>query len=84
MIKKINIKTNSGVKEMDLLYHINIEKTKRNFIIYTDNAYDQNNNLIAFVAAYKLDETSKYSILEQNISEYEYSVINKVIKDGYL
>lgn len=80
--KKIYTTLKNGSKiEYDVLFTFKNEDNKKNYIIYTDNTYDQNNKLKVFAAIY---DPNTYEFLEVPESQEEwnriYEIMDKIIK----
>jgi len=80
--KKISTTLANGTKiEYDVVLTFKNNKTNKNYAIYTDNTYDQNNKIRLYAAVY--DKTKPPYYLGEPTSKEEWSeitnILNKVI-----
>ncbi len=72
----IKIETKKGKTEkFDVLFTMNSDDTKKNYIVYTDNTLDDDNNLKAYASIY--DESGKLSQIKD---EKEWKTIEELIE----
>lgn len=65
--KTMKILDNSGKEtEYKILLAFKWIKTNKNYIVYTDNTYDTNNNLNVYAAIYYPQDDSKLDPIETN------------------
>lgn len=65
--KTMKILDNSGKEtEYKILLAFKWMKTNKNYIVYTDNTYDTNNNLNVYAAIYYPQDDSKLDPIETN------------------
>lgn len=62
----------------EILYAFWWKKTKKNYVIYTDNTKDENNNLNVFASIYSPEDNKKLDIIETN---EEWLEIEKRLKE---
>ncbi|MBQ9011996.1 MAG: DUF1292 domain-containing protein [Bacilli bacterium] len=71
------IDANGNVKEYNVLYAFYWIKTDKNYVIYTDNTYDENNDLNVFASIYYPDDNTKFDNIE---TEEEWEKIENILK----
>lgn len=72
----INIENKKkNTEQFDVLFTVNSDDTKKDYIVYTDNTLDEDNNLKAYAAIY--DETGK---LTQIKDDREWKTIEELIE----
>ena len=81
--KKIYTALKDGTKiEYDVLFTFTNDDNKKDYIVYTDNKYDQNNKLKVYAAVYN---PNTYEFLEVPESQEEwntiYEIMDKLIKN---
>lgn len=64
-----------NTEQFDVLFTVNSDDTKKDYIVYTDNTLDENNNLKAYASIY--DETGK---LTQIKDDREWKTIEELIE----
>ena len=77
----IEIETKSKeLKKYDVLFTLSSDDTKKDYIVYTDNKKDKDNNINAYVAIY--DKAGKiYQIKDERELKTLEELINKFNKD---
>lgn len=68
---------NGNVKEYKILYAFYWIKTDKNYVIYTDNTYDENNDLNIFASIYYPADNTKFDNIE---TEEEWKKIENILK----
>ena len=66
-------------KEFEVLYTFKSNKNNKDYVIYTDNSYDENNNLSIFASIYYPFDLEKE--LEYIETEEEWEEIEKFLKE---
>ena len=75
---KFVIKNNKGEElECDVLFTYEDDKTKKNYIVYTDNTLDENGKIKVYANTY--DPTGKDLALGKIESEEEWETINQIL-----
>ena len=75
-LKVVDIKGNT--KEYDILYAFYWIKTDKNYVIYTDNTYDENNSLNIFASIYYPNDNTK---LDNINTIEEWNKIESILKN---
>ena len=76
--EKLRITDANGiVKEYEILYAFYWIKTDKNYVIYTDNTYDEKNNINIFASIYYPDDNTKFDNIE---TEEEWEKIENILK----
>lgn len=68
---------NGNVKEYNVLYAFYWIKTDKNYVIYTDNTYNEKNDLNIFASIYYPDDNTKFDNIE---TEEEWEKIENILK----
>ena len=68
---------NGNVKEYNVLYAFCWIKTDKNYVIYTDNTYNEKNDLNIFASIYYPDDNTKFDNIE---TEEEWEKIENILK----
>lgn len=77
--KFLKITDNDGKEtEYEILSAFYLTKTKKNYLIYTDNTNDENNNLNIYATIYYPNDTSKLDPIE---TEEEWQAVEKVLEN---
>lgn len=71
------INDNNQVMEYEILLSFFLSKTNRQYIVYTDNTYNENHELNVYAAIYNSKSKSK---LEKIVSQEEWAIIDSQIK----
>ncbi|MDD4187371.1 MAG: DUF1292 domain-containing protein [Bacilli bacterium] len=70
--------TNNGIQtEYDVLFTFDNEETKKNYIVFTDNTLDENNNIKVYANTYN-PETMDLGAIE---TEKEWQLIENLLAD---
>lgn len=72
-------KLNNEIKELEVLYTFKSMKTNKDYIIYTDNTYDKNNNLNVFASIYYPFNQNKE--LEKITDNSDFEEVEKFLKE---
>lgn len=64
--------------EYEILFAFKLEKTGKNYVVYTDNTIDENGDLNVFASIYYPQDNSKLDSIE---TEDEWEEIEKRLKD---
>lgn len=79
---KINaIDSDGRVKEYDAILTYHSEEYNKHYVVYTDNTYNENNELITYISSYTL--TNPETIVKEIENKVEYNKvkteINKIL-----
>lgn len=75
---KINaVDINGRIKEYDAILTYHSEEYNKHYVVYTDNNYDENNELIIYISAYNL--TNPETIVKSIEDKKEYNAIKTEI-----
>ena len=75
---KINaVDVNGIVKEYDAILTYHSEEYNKHYVVYTENTYDENNELIIYISSYNL--TSPETIVKSIEDKEEYNKIKTEI-----
>ncbi len=75
MLKLID--KDGNIVEYEILHAFWLEKTKKNYVIYTDNTCDKDGNLNIFASIYYPDDDSKLEAIE---TEEEWNAVEYILK----
>lgn len=79
---KINaLDTNGNIKEYDTVLTYYSEEYNKHYIVYTDNTYDKDDELIIYISAYNPDDIEVLVKEIEDKEEYNYikTEINKLL-----
>ena len=79
---KINaLDTNGNIKEYDIVLTYYSEEYNKHYIIYTDNTYDKDDELIIYISPYNPDDIEVLVKEIEDKNEYNYikTEINKIL-----
>ncbi len=77
----VKIKSKQGdINEFDVLFTVNSDETKKDYIVYTDNTRDEVSNIKAYAASYN-NEGKLYQIKEPREWNALEELINKFNKE---
>lgn len=65
-------------REYEILYAFKLEKTKKNYIVYTDNTTDESGNLNVLAAIYYPQDSSRLDSIE---TDEEWNEVEKRLKE---
>lgn len=85
---KINaVDINGIVKVYDAILTYHSEEYNKHYVVYTDNTYDESNNLIIYISSYnllnpenivkKIDDTEEYNKIKTEINKILLTVKNE-------
>ena len=85
---KINaVDINGIIKEYDAILTYHSEEYNKHYVVYTDNLYDESNNLIIYISSYnllnpenivkKIDDTEEYNKIKTEINKILLTVKNE-------
>ena len=85
---KINaVDINGIVKTYDAILTYHSEEYNKHYVVYTDNTYDESNNLIIYISSYnllnpenivkKIDDTEEYNKIKTEINKILLTVKNE-------
>ena len=85
---KINaVDINGIIKEYDAILTYHSEEYNKHYVVYTDNTYDESNNLIIYISSYnllnpenivkKIDNTEEYNKIKTEINKILLTVKNE-------
>ena len=85
---KINaVDINGIVKVYDAILTYHSEEYNKHYVVYTDNTYDESNNLIIYISSYnllnpenivkKIDNTEEYNKIKTEINKILLTVKNE-------
>lgn len=85
---KINaVDINGIIKEYDAILTYHSEEYNKHYVVYTDNTYDESNNLIIYISSYnllnpenivkKIDNTQEYNKIKTEINKILLTVKNE-------
>ena len=85
---KINaVDINGIIKEYDAILTYHSEEYNKHYVVYTDNTYDESNNLIIYISSYnllnpenivkKIDDTEAYNKIKTEINKILLTVKNE-------
>ena len=85
---KINVVDINGiVKVYDAILTYHSEEYNKHYVVYTDNTYDESNNLIIYISSYnllnpenivkKIDNTEEYNKIKTEINKILLTVKNE-------
>ena len=80
MDNKIVVINEKGKKvEYEVLFTFESDETERNYIVYTDNKKDKNDNIKVYASIYEEDKNGKIEMLPIE-SEKEWKVIETILE----
>ena len=85
---KINaVDINGIIKEYDAILTYHSEEYNKHYVVYTDNLYDESDNLIIYISSYnllnpenivkKIDNTEEYNKIKTEINKILLTVKNE-------
>ena len=85
---KINaVDINGVVKTYDAILTYHSEEYNKHYVVYTDNEYDESNNLIIYISSYnllnpenivkKIDDTEEYNKIKTEVNKILLTVKNE-------
>ena len=85
---KINAITNDGrIKEYEAILTYHSEEYNKHYVVYTDNEYDESNNLIIYISSYnllnpetivkKIDDPKEYKKIKTEINKILLTIKNE-------
>ena len=66
-------------KQVEILFTFTSEETKKNYMVYTDNAQDEEGNIKTYVATY--EEISENTKLSPVTSDEEFRMVEDILNE---
>lgn len=79
MNKQLLTKVNNEVKKYDIILEFTSKETNKNYVFYTDNTKDVNNNLIIYSGTYIIEDG--FYVIRKIETEEEMEMCNNILKD---